>query len=107
MNNTIVKVQDWAKERGIDKADPSKQLLKLGEEYGELIADFIKGYNESMRLEIGDMLVVLTIFCQQMGVDLEECFNDAYEKIKRRQGKNVNGVFVKDENINDGMEWSR
>ena len=42
-----------------------------------------------------------------MGVDLEECFNDAYEKIKRRQGKNVNGVFVKDENINDGMEWSR
>ena len=41
-----------------------------------------------------------------MGVDLEECFNDAYEKI-RRQGKNVNGVFRKDENINDGMEWMR
>ena len=59
MNNTIKLVQDWAKERGIDKADPSKQLLKLGEEYGELIADFIKGRNDSMRLEIGDMLVVL------------------------------------------------
>ena len=29
------------------------------------------------------------------------------KKIKRRQGKNVNGVFVKDENINDGMEWTR
>ena len=46
MNNTIKLVQDWAKERGIDKADPSKQLLKLGEEYGELIADFIKGQRE-------------------------------------------------------------
>ena len=41
---------------------------------------------------------------RQMGVDLEECFNDAYQKIKRRQGKNVNGVFVKS---TDGLDWMR
>ena len=42
MNNTIKLVQDWAKERGIDKADPSKQLLKLMEEVGELTSAFIR-----------------------------------------------------------------
>lgn len=41
---------------------------------------------------------------RQLGVDLEECFNDAYQKIKRRQGKNVNGVFVKS---TDGLDWMR
>ena len=95
MTDTIKLVQDWAKERGIDKADPANQLLKLTEETGELIAAYIRGYREVMKLEIGDVLVVLTIFCQQTGLDLEECFADAYSKIKDRQGKNVNGIFVK------------
>ena len=31
MNNTIKLVQDWAKERGIDKADPSFNSSKIRE----------------------------------------------------------------------------
>ena len=114
---TTEHVQDWAKERGIDKADPAKQLLKLTEEVGELAASFIRGDDANMQLEIGDILVVLTIFCQQTENSLESCFNGAYNKIKNRQGKNVNGIFVKQEQpkneqihnivINDGMEWKR
>ena len=104
MTDTIKKVQDWAKERGIDKADPAKQLLKLTEEVGELAAAFIRGDDSNMQLEIGVVLVVLTIFCQQTKNSLESCFNGAYNKIKNRQGKNVNGVFVKS---TDGLDWQR
>lgn len=104
MNNTIKLVQDWAKERGIDKADPSKQLLKLMEEVGELTSAFIRDEKYDIRFETGDVIVVLTIFCQQMGVDLKGCFELAYDKIKDRQGKNVNGVFVKS---TDGLDWMR
>ena len=103
-SETTEHVQGWAKERGIDKADPAKQLLKLTEEVGELVSSFIRGDDANMQIEIGDILVVLTIFCQQTENSLESCFNGAYNKIKNRQGKNVNGVFVKS---TDGLDWQR
>lgn len=37
----------------------------------------------------------LNSLCHQQGLDLVECLNSAYNEIKNRQGKLVNGTFVK------------
>ena len=48
---------------------------------------------------VGDILVVLTIYCQQKGWSIAECFQLAYDEIKNRKGKMVNGSFVKEEDL--------
>nr|DAK18463.1 MAG TPA: dCTP pyrophosphatase 1 [Caudoviricetes sp.] len=44
-------------------------------------------------------MVVLTIYCQQKGWSIAECFQLAYNEIKNRKGKMVNGSFVKSEDL--------
>jgi len=36
-------------------------------------------------------------YCLQRGLDFEKCLESAYNEIKGRTGKVVDGVFVKDE----------
>ena len=49
---------------------------------------------------VGDVMVVLTILCQQIGISLIDSYAIAYETIKNRKGKTVNGVFVKEADLN-------
>ena len=53
-----------------------------------------------MRDGIGDVVVTLIILAMQNDMDLYECLNQAYNEIKDRKGKNVNGVFVKESDLN-------
>ncbi|MBT2601399.1 MULTISPECIES: MazG-like family protein [unclassified Oceanobacillus] len=92
-------IEQWAKDRKLDKADPTKQTLKLGEEYGELCQGLAKGHLDQTLDSIGDMYVVLVILSRQLGFSIEDCIKDAYEEIKDRKGKMINGVFVKQEDI--------
>ena len=46
---------------------------------------------------IGDMVVVLTNLAHIHGTEIEQCIIQAYNEIKNRTGKMVNGTFVKDE----------
>ena len=92
-------VEEWSSERGIDKAEPSKQMLKLTEEVGELAASIARDNIIEFADAIGDIMVVLTILCQQLKLDLHTCYLCAYQTIKNRKGKTVNGVFVKDSDI--------
>ena len=48
---------------------------------------------------IGDTFVTLIILSQQLGLDPKECLEMAYNVIKGRSGKTVNGVFVKKEDL--------
>ena len=48
---------------------------------------------------VGDILVVLTIYCQQKGWSIAECFQLAYDEIKSRKGKMINGSFVKEDDL--------
>ena len=96
INNQI---RDWAKERGLDTADPFKQALKLIEEVGELAEGLVKGNKKQIIDSIGDVYVVLTIFSLQLGYDIEYCIEQAYKEIANRKGEMVNGVFVKDEDL--------
>lgn len=158
MEELIKKVEEWSIERGLNTADPNKQRLKLWEEFGELCAAIVRDNRDGVIDAIGDMLVVLIIYCQQnywvreemfktekmlyretqernliiaidvtagnicrahvyepavrdvviclgfisakYGTTLEECLQSAYDEIKDRRGKMVNGVFVKESDLN-------
>ncbi|WP_129045020.1 MazG nucleotide pyrophosphohydrolase domain-containing protein [Companilactobacillus metriopterae] len=99
-SNLITLIQEWSTKRGLNKTDPEKQLIKLKEEVQELSDALVNkdfsNKNGSFQDSVGDTLVVLIILCQQTGVDINECLNGAYEEIKDRTGKTVDGVFVKD-----------
>lgn len=59
-------VEHWAKERGLDNPDNSTaQALKLFEEAGELAQAHLKKRDDEGKDAVGDILVVLTIYCQQ------------------------------------------
>lgn len=108
MNNLTVAIKEWARERNLDQADPYKQMLKLGEEFGELCQGMIKNKPRQVIDSIGDMYVVLTILSMQLNVDIEFCVQAAYDEIKDRQGKMINGVYVKEADLNlcpHGAEW--
>ena len=92
-----VKILEWAKERGILIPDnATKQMLKLTEEVGELAGAIAKG-NETDQIDaIGDIQVVLIILSEQLGINYKEALESAYNVIKNRTGKTINGVFIKD-----------
>lgn len=56
---------------------------------------------ENLKLEMGDIFVTLIILCEQIGIDPVKCLEMAYEKIKGRSGKTINGQFIKAEDLED------
>jgi NTP pyrophosphatase (non-canonical NTP hydrolase) len=92
-----VNIRAWARARGIDKADPSRQFLKVAEEFGEIAAALARGKDEELKDAIGDTFVTLVILAAQCGTSIEECAYLAYEEIKGRKGKMVDGVFIKEQ----------
>lgn len=56
-----------------------------------------EGYGDDAVDAIGDIYVVLTILSTQLGYSIEGCVDTAYEEIKDRQGKMIDGVFVKED----------
>ena len=104
LNKLTDEIRQWSKDRKLHIADPAKQVLKLGEEFGELCEAMAKGRFEQVIDSVGDMYVVMTILCQQLKVNIEDCINQAYDEIKDRKGKMVNGVFVKEEDLDERMD---
>ena len=95
------RIEEWAKARNLHTADPAKQMLKLGEEFGELCQGMAKNKPDQIEDSIGDMYVVMTILSMQLELDIEDCVLGAYNEIKDRRGKMVNGVFVKEADLKD------
>lgn len=101
MNELVKLIEKWAREKNLDIADPEKQMLKVVEEVGEVAAALARNNKNDLRDGIGDVVVTLVILAMQNDMDLYECLNQAYNDIKDRKGKNVNGVFVKESDLND------
>lgn len=121
MNNLISKVVTWAYARNIIAGStPLKQVEKTGEEVQELVRGLTKlsylreihdmlpagpddALMESARAEVqdalGDVLVTLIIIAEQVDMDIEDCLASAWEEIKDRKGRMVNGKFVKEESL--------
>ena len=94
-------IEQWATDRNLHTADSSKQALKLGEEYGELCEGLAKGKSDLIKDALGDMFVVMVILAMQKDLDIKECIEMAYNEIKDRKGKMIDGVFVKEADIDD------
>lgn len=99
MDSLIKSVEGWSIVRGLHKADSSKQYLKVAEEVGEVASALARGQVEELKDGIGDVIVTLIILAQQNDLTLEECLRYAYNEIEMRDGKLVNGVFIKKEDL--------
>lgn len=97
--NMTDKIKQWAVDRNLHTANPDKQMLKLYEELGELASGMAKGKPDLVADSIGDAYVVLTILSMQLGIDIEECIALAYDEIKDRKGRMIDGVFVKESDL--------
>lgn len=101
-----IAVSLWAHEKGIIKPEQSQvnaQLLKVDEElaeYKEALATYYKSpVSDNLRqasLELGDLMVTIIVSSACAGLDPVYCLGLAYNKIKNRTGKVVNGIFVKE-----------
>jgi NTP pyrophosphatase (non-canonical NTP hydrolase) len=95
MKDIMYKIERWHIDRNLIKGSSDKdQVLKLIQEVGELSDSVCK--DECLLDDIGDILVVLINICKRNFVTLEDCLLAAYQDIKDRKGKMVDGVFVKD-----------
>ena len=96
------KVIQWAKDRNIfENSNAIKQISKTQEElYETLMAlrELEQGKESLLEVAdgIGDMLVTIILLAKMVGLDSVDCLADAYEEIKNRKGKMVDGLFVKE-----------
>ena len=93
-------VTEWAEKREmfhpVHGTDPFAQFEKLLEETTELFSA-LRGIDlPDVEDAIGDCMVVLTILAESAGTDITKSYNRAYNQIKDRKGKMLNGVFVKE-----------
>lgn len=91
----VERIKQWHYDRNlIEGSDDKTQFAKLIQEAGELSDNICKG--KDIRDDIGDMMVVLINIAERNGLSLTECLEVAYNDIKDRKGRMVDGVFVKE-----------
>lgn len=96
-------VREWAIDKGLDKASPRDQFLKVSEEVGEVSAALARKDDYELKDGIGDATVTLIVLALQKGWTLEECLQQAYNEIANRKGKLIDGVFIKQSDL-EGMK---
>ena len=107
-------VLKWANDKGIlEKATPMAQANKTLEEVNELLfaitmrdklninsitneSGVVFNSNDEIKDAFGDILVTIIIGAELQGLKLEDCLESAYNVIKNRKGKMVDGQFIKD-----------
>lgn len=115
MQDLIQKVIQWGNDRNIIQGSTAiKQLDKTSEEFNELqravaelavlkrlgmVDEDLDFVMHEVEDAFGDILVTLILASAIVGVDLEGCLVGAYNTIKDRQGKMINGKFVKEEDL--------
>ena len=105
------KVIQWANDRNIfENSNAIKQISKTQEELDETLEALKKldtykdADNIIIRSEIidevvdgiGDMLVTIILLSKMVRLDSVDCLAAAYDEIKNRKGKMIDGLFVKE-----------
>ena len=96
INDLTVRIYNWFDDKGLH--DPVMQFAKLNEEVGEMAHELTRGrkYSEEMKDSLGDVFVTLVGMAHYLDLDLSECINMAYQEIRYRKGKVIDGSFVKE-----------
>ena len=91
----IQQIKEWHHARNlIEGASDKDQVCKLIQEVGELSDNVCK--KRDIRDDIGDCIVVLINIAERNNITLTECLAKAYNDIKDRKGRMVDGIFVKE-----------
>ena len=103
----IDKIMKWHEDRNLIEGSTDKdQVLKLQQELGELSDSVCK--QKDMKDDLGDMMVIMLNIMKRNNITMEECLETAYNDIKDRKGKMIDGIFVKFEeksfNMDEGDE---
>ena len=103
-SDLITKINHWADERNLKQADPKIQWMRITEEVGEIRDVLLKPTKFTdpqiaLKDAIGDTLVTIIVLAHQLDLDVTECLSIAYDEIKNRKGKMVNGTFVKESDL--------
>ena len=99
MENLIDKIMKWHENRNLIEGSTDKdQVLKLQQELGELSDSVCK--QKDMKDDLGDMMVIMLNIMKRNNYTMEECLETAYNDIKDRTGKMIDGIFVKEEDSN-------
>ena len=97
--NVEMKVIQWGEARGIIQIGNAhtQAKVKLQEELDELILAIEQKNLAEVEDAVGDCMVVLTMICAIMDIDMVQCYKNAYQEIKDRKGYlRPDGVFVKE-----------
>ena len=88
-------IGQWHLDRNLIEGSTDKdQYMKLIQEVGELSDSLCK--SKDFGDDVGDIMVVLINILVRNNLTMDECLKVAYEDIKDRKGKMVDGVFVKE-----------
>lgn len=114
---TEAKVIDWAKARQIiSNSTPMAQAMKGAEECAEWLQaasilfalkqanvckitykELFEHWEDKLKDGIGDVLVCIVNSAALANVNVVECFEEAYQEIRFREGTmNADGIFIKD-----------
>ena len=98
LTTLIINIVKWHHDRNLVEGSTDKdQTLKLLQELGELSDSVCKG--KDVRDDLGDMMVVMLNIMARNNITMEDCLEKAYNDIKDRKGKMVNGVFIKEQDL--------
>lgn len=78
------------------------QQAKTEEEVRELADAIAADDLEAARDAIGDVYVTLVMQAQMWGLSMTECIEAAWNEIKDRKGRMINGIFVKESYLPQG-----
>ncbi len=97
-DNLESRVLEWAFDRDIlTKGTILGQFKKTKEEIEELEEALSRNDKEKIKDGIGDVIVTLIILANLTSAgDVETCLQHAYDQIKNRKGKLIDGIFVKE-----------
>ena len=95
----IENITQWADDKGIlFSENVPQQSMKVMEELGETMGAILKGKKTDEVIDgIGDILVTVIILSKQLGLDPTECLESAWNEIKDRTGKTVDGTFIRED----------
>lgn len=92
----IDNVTGWFEEKGLH--DVNMQALKMFEEAGEICHELTRGRTDTKELvdALGDTIVTIIGLCHHLNIPFEAALSLAWNEIKDRKGKVINGSFVKE-----------
>ncbi len=95
LSKLVDDVIEWHYDRNlIDGSTDKDQFFKLLEEVMELQKSIITG--RDVADDIGDIIVVLINIAERNDLSIKDCLTVAYNDIKDRKGKMMDGIFVKE-----------